>query len=358
MWYKQKFFKIASAIILLLLIAYLSILILPLLHAVLNVIITILLPTIFAAVLYYIFRPLREYLENKGMPRLAAIAVIFILLVLFLSILIVFIWPFISQQIENFTKTPKEKLESVENRTIDFLYRYQLTSLTKEELRDNVYYYMSQTINFLSSNILTTISSVAQIATYIIVTPFLLFYFLKDDHQMSLELFKATPEKHKDKVRKVVNDIDKTLATYISGQVVVAFFVGFCIFIGYWLIGIHYALLLAFFAFVFNLIPFCGPFISTIPALFIGLSQSPWMGVKVILIVITVHLLDVNLISPKIVGQRLNISPITIILLLIASFSLLGLLGVFLITPLYAVARTLIWDLYDQSVNPQETQEE
>lgn len=134
----------------------------------------------------------------------------------------------------------------------------------------------------------------------------------------------------------------------------VAFFVGILIYIGYWLAGLHYALLLAWFAFVFNLIPFCGPFLSTIPALFIGLSQSPWMGIKVVVVVLLVHLLDMNIISPKIVGKRLNIHPVTIILLLIASFSLLGLLGIFLITPLYAVLRTLFWHLYGMKLETEQ----
>jgi len=354
MWYKQKFFKIATAIILVLLIVYLSMQILPIIQSIVSIILTLLLPTVFAGVLYYIFRPLRDFLENKKIPRTIAIILIFFVIALFLSFMIIFIWPFISQQITEFTTTPKEKIKAVENKTLNIMNIFNVNSLSQEQLRETLSYSIQQFINFMTRNLLVTISSIAQIATYIIVTPFILFYLLKDDHQISLEVFKVASDKHKTNLRKILADIDKTLSTYISGQVVVAFFVGFLIFIGYWLAGVHYALLLAWFAFAFNLIPFCGPFISTIPALFIGLSQSPLMGVKVICVVIIVHLLDINLISPKIVGTRLNIHPVTIILLLIASFSLLGLLGAFLITPLYAVIRTLFWDLYDMNTEVDE----
>ena len=88
------------------------------------------------------------------------------------------------------------------------------------------------------------------------------------------------------------------------------------------------------------------PIISTIPALFIGLETSPWMAVKVIAVVITVHLFDLNLISPRVVGQRLNIHPITIVFLLIVSLSLFGVVGMFVITPLYADLRVLFFELY------------
>jgi predicted PurR-regulated permease PerM len=57
-------------------------------------------------------------------------------------------------------------------------------------------------------------------------------------------------------------------------------------------------------------------------------------------------LLDLNLISPRIVGQRLNIHPVTVILLLVASLSVFGLVSLFIITPLYAVLKVLIQDYY------------
>jgi predicted PurR-regulated permease PerM len=340
------------AIILILVILYLSILILPFFKIALSVVVTLLLPTVFAWVFYYIFRPLRQYLEYRGVPRIGAIGIIFVILAMILTFLIIFLWPFVSQQISEFAATPREKIEEVENRTISLLSRFNFTAMSQQDIKDYMYYYMGEFINFVTKNFATMISSLAQIATYIVVTPFILFYLLRDDHLMALELHKATPEKHKERVRKLINDVDTTMSTYIIGQVVVAFFVGFLVFIGYWLIGLPYALLLACIAFVFNLIPFCGPIFATIPAFFIGLSQSSVQAFNVILVVIVVHLLDVNLISPKIVGERLNIYPITIILLLVASFSLFGLLGVFLITPAYALLRTVMWDMYEMKSAP------
>lgn len=347
MWYNQRFFKITTAAILVLLIIYLSLQILPIIQTVMGIILTLLLPTLFAGLLYYIFRPLRDFLESKKLPRTVCIILIFLIIALSLSFLFFFIWPFISQQITEFTNTPKEKIQAVENKTLNIMNLFNFNSLSQEQLREALGSYIQLFINFVTSNIFVAISSLAQIATYIIVTPFILFYLLKDDHLISLEIIKMTSDNHKNTVKKILRDLDNTLSIYISGQIVVSVFVSLLIFVGYWAIGLHYALLLAWFAFVFNLIPFCGAIISTIPALFIGLSQSSLMGFKVICVVVIVHLLDVNLISPKVVGHRLQIHPVTIILLLVASFSLFGLLGAFLITPLYAMLRTLIWDLFE-----------
>lgn len=346
MWYKNNYFKITTAIILFLAIIYLTILVKPVLNIFFEFITTLLYPIIISVVLYYISRPLRDYIESKKIPRIVAILIIFLIIYLFISFIIMFIWPYISQQIAEFSATPKEKLKELENKTVDFMNLFNITALPHEQLRDTLIFYFRQLIKYLTDNLLITLGSIAKIASYFIITPFLLYYFLKDDHSMSTEIVKMAPKGYKKDTKSIVSDVDEILSVYISGQVLIAFIVGGLIFLGYWIIGLNYAFLLALIAFVFNLIPFCGPFISTIPALLIGLADSPLMGVKVVAVILLVHLLDLNLISPRIVGQRLNIHPVTVILLLVASLTVFGLLSLFIITPLYAVLKVLIRDYY------------
>ena len=167
---------------------------------------------------------------------------------------------------------------------------------------------------------------------------------------MEQKFLKVIPNSYKKQMKKILNDIDITLSAYISGQVLVALIIGCLIFLGYLIIGFDYAILLAVIAFIFNLIPFGGPIISTIPALFIGLAHSPMMAFKVLLVVIVVHLLDLNLVSPRVVGSRINVHPVTIILLLVASMSLFGFLSMFFIIPAYAVLKTLIIDLWEMDI--------
>jgi predicted PurR-regulated permease PerM len=99
-------------------------------------------------------------------------------------------------------------------------------------------------------------------------------------------------------------------------------------------------------AIVFMTIPFLGPFLAITPAIFVGLSTSSWMVLKVIIVFAIVQQTEANFISPQIIGQRLNIHPLTIILLLLAAGSLYGLPGLFLVTPLYALAKVLIENIY------------
>jgi predicted PurR-regulated permease PerM len=349
MWYKNKFFKITTGIILLLLILYLAIQLKPILNLFYDFITTLLYPIMIAIVLYYVLRPLLQFMEKKRIPRILSIIIIFFIIYLFISFIIMFIWPYVSQQVSEFTATPKEKIKELENRTVDFMNLFNIAAVSKEQLRETLIYYFHQLVSYVTTNLIVTLGSIAKIASYFIITPFLLFYFLKDDKDMGEGIVKMAPKKYKHTASSILDDVDEILSIYISGQVLIAFIVALLIFIGYWIIGLHYAFLLAIITFVFNLIPFCGPFIATIPALLIGLGDSPFMAVKVLAVVLMVHLLDLNLISPRIVGQRLNIHPVTVIILLVASLSVFGLVSLFIITPLYAVIKVLIRDFTKQN---------
>jgi predicted PurR-regulated permease PerM len=277
---------------------------------------------------------------------------------LFFILIIIYIWPYINQQITEFSSTPKEKIEEIQNKTLDILNFFNITSITREQLKQSLVFYSKQVLKLFTDNIILTLSSITQIASYFIIAPFLLFYLLKDDYKIKEIILNLVSKKYKNEIKKISNDIDLTLSYFIGSQVLVALIVGLLIFMGYWGIGLNYVFVLSFLAFIFNIIPFTGPFISTVPALLIGLAESPSMGLKVIAVVLAVHLLDLNLISPRIVGQKLNIHPVTIIFLLVVTFPLLGLVGLFLITPLYAVLKIVAYDLYDIKTEEKITAEE
>ncbi len=343
---KSKFFKISIGILLVLVIIYLVFQILPFFFFTISIIKIILYPTMFAVIFYYLFRPLRDFLERYKFPRWLAILFVYLTCILFFVIVTIYIWPYLSKQITEFTSTPKEKIEEIQKKTIDIMDFFNFTSISRKQLEQDLTFYSKQFFKIVMDNMISTLSSIAQIASYFIITPFLLFYLLHDDNKI-LRIFLVTfPKKYRSITKKIAQEIDVTLSFFINSQIIVAFIVSTLIFIGYSIIGLNYVIILAFIAFIFNIIPFTGPFISTIPALLIGLSTSFSMGIKVIIVVLAVHLLDFNLISPRIVGHKLNIHPITIIFLLICSFPLFGLAGLFLITPLYAILKVIASHLY------------
>src|SRR5690606_10521720 len=159
-------------------------------------------------------------------------------------------------------------------------------------------------------------------------------------------LMKYVSEEHKPEGRKLLEDVDETLSNYKVGQAIVAVVVGFFMFIGYVIIGLDYALSLAVFAMFLIIVPFLGPLIGVIPAIFVALmSGEPFMAIKVLIVLLIVQQLEGNLVTPNIMGSRLNIHPLTIILLLLIAAALYGFVGILIAIPLYAVLKTVVHNL-------------
>ncbi|WP_252246529.1 AI-2E family transporter [Cytobacillus oceanisediminis] len=193
-------------------------------------------------------------------------------------------------------------------------------------------------------NVMKVFSTITSIVTVMVVVPFILFYFLKDDHKLRPFLLKYLPDKHEEEGNKILGDIDKTLFSYVTGQFIVAVVDGVLMYFGYKIIGLEYALTLAFFAMFLTVVPFLGPVLGIIPAIFIGLLQGPGIVLKIILVLIAVQLLESNLVSPHVMGKRLNLHPLTVIIILMAAGSIYGFIGILIAIPFYSVVKVLVKD--------------
>lgn len=143
-----------------------------------------------------------------------------------------------------------------------------------------------------------------------------------------------------------MHDIDETLKSYIVGQLCVSLIVGTMLLIGYLIIGLDYAFLLALIGVATNVIPFLGPYIAVIPAMIIALVQDPIMAVYVAIIMLVAQQIEGNLITPNIMGNALNVHPLTVITLILAAGNIAGIWGIILAVPFYAVVKTVITNFY------------
>lgn len=181
----------------------------------------------------------------------------------------------------------------------------------------------------------------------IVTVPFVLFYMLKDGPKLLPNIKRMLPDKQADVIGDLLVKMSDTIAKYISGQVIECLFVGTFSAIGYGLVGIPYALLIGMFAGITNIIPYLGPYIGLVPAIFIALSMSFKEVILVIVVCVVVQQIDGNLVYPNVIGKTLDIHPLTIIMILLAAGNIAGLLGMILAIPLYAVSKVVVTYVYD-----------
>ncbi|MBO1914141.1 AI-2E family transporter, partial [Microvirga sp. 3-52] len=111
------------------------------------------------------------------------------------------------------------------------------------------------------------------------------------------------------------------ISSYIQGQILVAICIGIMVTIGFYIIGMEYALLLGVLAMFTSVVPYLGPLIAITPAVIIAIVTSPFMLVKLAIVWTIVQLIDGKFISPQIMGKSLSIHPITIIFVLLTAGS-------------------------------------
>ena len=181
----------------------------------------------------------------------------------------------------------------------------------------------------------------------LLTAPFILFFMLKDGHELRPYLTKFAPQRWQDSFSKLLYDINYALASYIRGQITVAFWVGVMFAIGYTVIGLPYGYALAILAAFLNLIPYFGTMIAFIPALVIGIMTSVPMFIKVLIVFCIEQLIEGRLISPLVMGNKLEMHPITTILLLIGASAVWGLWGVVFGIPIYAILKIIVSRVYN-----------
>ena len=181
----------------------------------------------------------------------------------------------------------------------------------------------------------------------IITVPFILFYLLKDGKKLPGYILKFLPISMRSHTFTVLQEMNKQISSYIRGQIVVSFCIGVLMFIGFVIIGLDYAPVLAVIASFTSVVPYLGPAIAITPALIIAVVTSPYMLLKLIIVWTVVQLIEGKFISPQIMGRNLHIHPITIIFIIIIAGNLFGVVGILLAVPGYAVLKVITTHLFE-----------
>ncbi len=355
MWINSPFYKYATAVILVLLIFLLLPYAGSFISPIFELISAVLLPLILTTVLYYLLRPVVHWITQKKVPRTAAILIVYCLLLILILLFSSFVTPIIGEQIDVLSKVSSSALDVIKTRTVQFAQLLPF-NISVEEAKGIIATYLYQVNEVITNNIVAVATWVTHVTISLIFIPFILFYFLRDDRQLYVKTITLAPHSFRTNTKTILGAIDDTLSTYVIGQLIVSSILGFLLLIGYWVIGLKSAVILALFAMVAVTIPFFGIFIAMIPAIIVGLAQDPWMALKVIGIVLGAHALEGNFVSPQILSYRLHLHPLTVMLILLASGSLYGVAGLFLATPIYAVLKVVVQNLYDMYY-PQEKEE-
>lgn len=313
---------------------------------------TIVAPIIVSVILYYLLNPLVNLMERYNISRLWGVIILFLLIVGVITLVINLLIPVIGSQFRSFGNNFPSYVDKV-NQFIDSVTKYSLISNFYSQIQEQLDALanklpsmVSDYFNGFGSKVKNFAEAIVNVGVVIATTPFVLFFMLKDGHRFKEFSTKLMPPKFRKDYHDLLDKMSVQVGSYIQGQIIVSFCIGILLFIGYSIIGLDYSLILASIAAVTSVVPYIGPTIAISPAIIIALITSPIMLLKLIVVWTAVQFIEGHLISPNVMGKTLKIHPLTIIFILLSAGNLLGIVGVILGIPAYAILKVLVSHLY------------
>ncbi|HLR74996.1 MAG TPA: AI-2E family transporter [Virgibacillus sp.] len=303
-------------------------------------------PIIGAGILFYLTKPVMHFFESFKINRIVSILLVFLLITVIMTLFILYIFPIAQRQFENLVANIPKMVQSTQD-FIVILQSYDLVIPDQideaiESFMSNIQTHIENVMSYLFGFIANLITIIASL----FLIPFFLFFMLKDGDKLVPFITQVFEKKKADNIRNLLGKIDDTLTAFIQGQLIVSFFLGILLLIAYLIIGLNYALTLALFGMIMNVIPFIGPFLAVIPALIVGAFQDPMMIVWVSIVTLIAQQIESNFISPNVMGRVLALHPLTVITVILAAGSIAGFLGILFAVPTYAVIKTIYIHFY------------
>jgi predicted PurR-regulated permease PerM len=171
------------------------------------------------------------------------------------------------------------------------------------------------------------------------------FYGISERLLIRRTLLRLLPARHRERGLTIWDDVEDKLGLWVRGQLLVMLCIGVAFALGLGPLGVKFWLVLAVFAALAEIIPLVGPYIGTIPAILVALTQSIQLAGIVAAYGVLVQLLENNILVPRIMGRATGVSPLTVILGILIGATLMGIPGALLAVPVAAAIQVLLTDL-------------
>ena len=295
----------------------------------------------------FLIQPAVIHLHAAGVPRILAILLVFVAIIIVLAGLVLLIVPLavsevgqLQVQLPGLASSAQDRLNSLQPIRV-FGIDVDLKGVTatvSSHLRE---YLLGQFGNAVTLG-LTALTTVLQVLLMFIVA----FLLALEAPAVRRDLRRFVPNDYRSDFDQIWRAVRKMLYAYVRGQLIVAALIGVCCGIACAAIGLPDAVALGLIAGVTALIPYFGPFLGAIPAILVGLSVSPESALVIALLYLLISNVILNVVYPKIVGDAVKLPPILVIVALIAGFSWGGILGMFVAVPIAATLRILFDHIY------------
>lgn len=305
---------------------------------------SVLLPFVAGMAVAYLLDPVCDRLERWRMSRTWATVVVTACFVLICVLVLLLIIPLVVSQAADFAERLPEyaaALEREARQLIDLL-RDRLDPASEEKLRSLMGDTANKVFGWLGDVIGGIVSGGVAFFNFIallVITPVVAFYLLRDWDRMIAKADDSLPRKHQQTIRQLAREVDDTLAGFLRGQGTVCLSLAVFYAVGLTLAGLDFGLVIGLIAGFLSFIPYVGSLVGLLLSVGLAFAQfDSWVSVAIVAGVFFVgQAIEGNVLTPKLVGDRVGLHPVWVMFALLAGGALFGFVGVLLAVPVAAV---------------------
>jgi len=312
---------------------------------------SILLPFVVGMAMAYLLNPMVNFLQRLRIPRSLASALVLVLVIAVITGLVLMLVPLVSTQVAGLVlKLPVyigdlQRLVQELAPQLDEWLGPERAAQFEGSLRDMIGTGI-EWVGSLAAQLAQSGFGVLNTLVVLFITPVVAFYLLLDWDGMVKRVDTLLPRQHRDEIHGVLGQIDRAMAGWLRGQgsVIVVLCIYYCT--ALYLVGLDFGLAIGLIGGILSFVPYVGFLIGFALSMTVAVVQFwPEMWVRLIIVFgvyIIGQFLEGNILVPNLVGQSININPVWLMFSLFAFGLLFGFVGVLLAVPLTAIAGVLI----------------
>jgi predicted PurR-regulated permease PerM len=289
--------------------------------------------------------PSVDWMQKRKIPR--GVGILFIYLILFIvlsSVIYLIIPPIVQEASELASNFPKilDKVMAGFSAFKEYTYQHGILDNVKESLGT-----ISSNLQSAAGGVFSTVTGIfGGIFSFFLVLV-LTFYMVVEENAIKKLIFSIAPAQHQPYIMQLINRMQKKIGMWLRGQLILSLIIFVVTYVGLLILGVKYALVLALIAGLTEFIPYLGPILAAIPAVFLAFTQAPMLALFTGVLYYIIQLVENNILVPKIMQKAVGLNPIVSIAVLLIGFKIAGVVGAILSIPVATAVSVFLKDVFD-----------
>ncbi len=289
--------------------------------------------------------PWVDWMGERKIPRSLGVLLIYLVSLGVIALALFLIIPPIAMEVRELANNFPyyfDKIISEASSLKEISARYGILDNIKESLGS-----LNSNLEKAAGGVFSTVSGIfGGIFSFFLILV-MTFYMAVEENAMKKLVWSIAPAKHQPYIMQLINRMQKKIGLWLRGQLVLNFIIFAMTYVGLLILGVKYALVLALIAGITETIPYLGPILGAVPAIFLSFTQSPMLALFVAALYYIIQFVEAHILVPKVMQKAIGLNPIVSIAVLLIGFQVAGVVGAIMSIPVATAASVFIKDVFD-----------